>query len=316
MNQIKVGQMHKPNSFPTDYRCSQRSLELDEPLLASATETQVYFLLEYTQAWGAKAFDESDLPEAVKAHLKQALKDIAGARLLLIKGRPGRSASRPRFFVARLSDSQPVLYAFELGGYADLLDLELPDLAAGAAYASQINQDPLYLVCTNGRRDPCCAADGPSVFRTLSRLPDLQVWQTSHLGGHRFAANLVYLPDGLFFGRLDPISAARVVADLQRGELTLDHFRGRACYAAPVQAAEFFLRRQTGQLGNRAFHLLTEEQTSAQQWRLVFAASDSTAHYELEIQRQVHEESFYQSCRQDKLSALVTHQLLSLQQQP
>ncbi len=83
--------MHAPIPFPTDYHCSLRSLELDEPLFASATETQVYFLLEYPHAWDAKAFDDSDLPEAVKAALKQALKGIPGARLLMIKGRPGRS---------------------------------------------------------------------------------------------------------------------------------------------------------------------------------------------------------------------------------
>lgn len=308
--------MHTPNSFPTDYRCSLRSLELDEPVFASATETQVYFLLEYTRAWGAKAFEESDLPEAVKAHLKKALKDISGARLLLVKRRSKRSANRPLFFAARISDSQPGLYAFELESHADLLDLDLPALAAGSAsYTAQISREPLYLVCTNGRRDPCCAANGTAVFDTISRLPDLQVWQTSHVGGHRFAANMIYLPDGLFFGRLDSLSAAEVVAGLQRGELFLDHFRGRACYAKPVQAAEYYLHRQTGLLGSRAFHLLTAEQTSQQQWRVTFAEEGSPACYELEIQQQVHDVSFFQSCRQDKLSPLVTHKLLSLRQQ-
>jgi hypothetical protein len=309
--------MHAPIPFPTDYRCSQRSLELDEPLFASATETQVYFLLEFPHAWGSKALDESDLPEAVKAALKQALKGISGARLLMIKGRPGRSTGKPRFFAARLSDRQPDLYAFELDRYTDLLGLDLAGLAAGSAiYAAHLSREPLYLVCTNGRRDPCCAAHGPAVFRTLSRLPGLNVWQTSHVGGHRFAANLVYLPDGLFFGRLDPLAAAGTVASLQRGELDLDHYRGRACYAEPVQAAEYYLRRQTGLSGIGSFYLSAAEQISAQLWRVVFASSGSPECYELEILRQVSDESFFQSCRQDKLSPLVTHQLLSLHQQP
>jgi hypothetical protein len=308
--------MPEPTPFPTDYRCSLRSLELDEPLFASATETQVYFLLEYTQSWGAKAFEESDLPEAVMAQVKQALKRIPGARLLMIKRRPGHGAPRPRFFTAHLSDRQPALYAFELGSYADLLDLDLPALAAGSEiYASQLSQEPLYLVCTNGRRDPCCSARGPAVFRSLSRSPGLNVWQTSHVGGHRFAANLVYLPYGLFFGRLDPLSAEGVVAGLQRGELPLDHFRGRACYVEPVQAAEYYLRRQTGLSGIGTFHFLTAEQISVQEWRVVFASIDAPARYELEILRQVSDESFFQSCRQDKLSPLVTYQLLSLREQ-
>jgi hypothetical protein len=308
--------MPESKPFPTDYSCSLRSLELDEPLIASATETQVYFLLEYTRAWGAKAFEESDLAEAIKAQLKQALKLIPGARLLMIKGRPGRGAPRPRFFAARLSDRQPTLYAFELGSYNDLLDLDLPALAAGSEiYASQLSPEPLYLVCTNGRRDPCCAAHGLAVFHSLSRALGLNVWQTSHLGGHRFAANLVYLPYGLFFGRLDPLSAEDVVAGLQRGELALDHFRGRASYLEPVQAAEYYLRRHTGLTGIDAFHLITAEQTSAQEWYVVFASAEAPVHYELEILRQVSDESFFQSCSQDKLSPLVTHQLLSLRQQ-
>jgi hypothetical protein len=307
--------MPESTPFPTDYSCSVRSLELEEPLFASATETQVYFLLEYSRSWGAKAFDESDLPEAVKLQVKQALKRIPGARLLTIKGRSGREASRPRFFAARLSDRQPALYAFELSSYMDLVDLDLPAMAAGSEmYTSQLSAESLYLVCTNGRRDPCCAAHGPAVFRSLSRSPGLNVWQTSHVGGHRFAANLVYLPYGLFFGRLDPPSAEGAVAGLQRGELALDHFRGRACYVEPVQAAEYYLRCQTGLTGIDAFHLQTVEQISTQVWRVVFASTPAGTNYELEILRQVSEAAFFQSCRQDKLSPLVTHQLLALRQ--
>jgi hypothetical protein len=303
--------------FPTDYRCSLRSLELDEPLFASATETRVYFLLEYPQVWGSKAFEESDLPEQIKVQMKQALKGIPGARLLMIKSRKSGPSTNPRFFTTRLSDHEPALYAFEFGGYADLLDLDLPTLAAGSPiYASQLSQEPLYLVCTNGRRDPCCAAHGPAVFHALSHLSGPDVWQTSHVGGHRFAANLVYLPDGLFFGRLDPPSATEVVEGLQRGEMNLDHFRGRACYSEPIQAAEYYLRRQTGLTSIRAFHLLAAEQTSDQQWRVTFASTESPARYELEILRRASAESFFQSCRQDKLSPLVTHQLLSLHRQP
>jgi hypothetical protein len=305
--------MPKSTLFPSDYRCSLRSLELDEPLFATATETQVYFLLEYNRTWNAKAFDESDLPEAVKAQVKQALKRIPGARLLMIKGRSGRSAANPHFFAARLSDRGPALYAFQLSSYPDLLDLDLPALAAGSErYAAQRSQEPLYLVCTNGRRDPCCAEHGPTVFRSISQSLGQTVWQTSHLGGHRFAANLVYLPYGLFFGRLDSLSAEGVVAALQRSELDLDHYRGRACYAPPIQAAEYFLRRQTGLSDIDALYLVQVEQTSDQEWRLVFAATQTPAHYMLEVRRQVSDVSFFQSCRQDKLSPLVNYQLLSL----
>jgi hypothetical protein len=307
--------MPSSTPFPSDFRCSLRSLDLDEPLFATATETQVYFLLEYNQAWGAKAFEEGDLPEAVKAHLKLALKQIPGARLLMIKNRSSRSTNVVHFFAAQLSDREPSLYAFQLQDYTDLLDLDLPTLVSSSErYSAYRRQEPLCLVCTNGRRDPCCAAHGTAIFRSLSRSPGINLWQTSHVGGHRFAANLVYLPYGLFFGRLDLLSAERVTAALQRGELVLDHFRGRACYAKPVQAAEYYLRRQTGLSDVDAFHLIQAEQTSSQEWRMILAATKTPAQYVLEILRQESDVSFFHSCRQDKLSPLVRYHLLSLRQ--
>ena len=75
----------------------------------------------------------------------------------------------------------------------------------------------LHLVCTNGRHDPCCADLGRPVVRALvaARAPD--VWECSHIGGDRFAANLVCLPDGVYYGRVDPDGAPGLVADHRAG---------------------------------------------------------------------------------------------------
>ena len=58
------------------------------------------------------------------------------------------------------------------------------------------------LVCTHGSRDACCATRGYPVYQTLRRklAPEMnggmRVWQSSHLGGHRFAPNILDLPEG------------------------------------------------------------------------------------------------------------------------
>ena len=58
------------------------------------------------------------------------------------------------------------------------------------------------LVCTHGSRDACCATLGYPVYQTLRRklAPEMngamRVWQSSHLGGHRFAPNIMDLPEG------------------------------------------------------------------------------------------------------------------------
>jgi hypothetical protein len=99
-----------------------------------------------------------------------------------------------------------------------------------------------FLVCTNGRRDECCTLRGAPVLRALG---DRAVACT-HLGGHRFAANVLVLPDNLLFGRLDPAGAVALADALEAGELPLEHFRGRCPLPPEQQAAEILLRRERG----------------------------------------------------------------------
>jgi hypothetical protein len=106
-----------------------------------------------------------------------------------------------------------------------------------------------YLVCTNGARDPCCAIRGPAVAQALERAFPGQVYECSHLGGHRFAANVLVLPDGLCFGRLDARTAPALAHELAAGRLPLEHFRGRTSYEPAQQAAEILVRRELGLTG-------------------------------------------------------------------
>jgi hypothetical protein len=106
-----------------------------------------------------------------------------------------------------------------------------------------------YLVCTNGARDPCCAIRGPAVAQALERALPGHVYECSHLGGHRFAANVLVLPDGLCFGRLDARTSVALAAELEAGRLPLDHLRGRTTLEPEQQAAEILVRRELGLSG-------------------------------------------------------------------
>lgn len=100
----------------------------------------------------------------------------------------------------------------------------------------------VFLVCTNGARDPCCALKGPRVVRALGG----RARECTHLGGHRFAANVLVLPDNLLFGRLDAESASALASSLDAGVLRLEHFRGRCTLTPEQQAAEILLREELG----------------------------------------------------------------------
>jgi len=228
--------------------CSAVSLALGEPLQATASMVRNWVLIEHPGAWGPVALRQSGLPE----HVSAGLADLArrhGFRVLLLR-RPVRPAGagrqcfvahsgRSRWIEERTVDSLDELLEVDYRPLADGTPLGFGDRRAG----------PLFLVCTNGRHDQCCATLGRPAARALHARWGDEVWECSHFGGDRFAGNLVCLPDGLYFGRLSPEAAVRVAEGYARGVLDLDHYRGRAGQSFVVQAAESFVRAQERLLG-------------------------------------------------------------------
>jgi hypothetical protein len=127
---------------------------------------------------------------------------------------------------------------------------QLEALAAGQRPAAGIPEPgPLFLVCTHGRRDRCCARFGVPLARDLAARYPAEVWETTHVDGHRFAANLVILPHGLYYGPVDAPAAPAAVDAYQRGEITARGYRGRNGQDTPLQEAECALLCRRGNLG-------------------------------------------------------------------
>ena len=95
----------------------------------------------------------------------------------------------------------------------------------------------LLLVCAHGRHDACCAVRGRPVAAALAARWPAETWECSHVGGDRFAPNLLVLPDGAYYGDLDPASAEQVVEDHLAGAVGTRHLRGVSSGPPAVQAA-------------------------------------------------------------------------------
>ena len=79
-----------------------------------------------------------------------------------------------------------------------------------------------------------------------------ETWEVSHIGGDRFAGNLLVLPHGLYYGRLDPAAAARASpAPTWPASSTSTTCAAAPGCAMPVQAAEIALRRELGETRHR-----------------------------------------------------------------
>lgn len=214
--------------------CSGASLAAGEPLVGTAPRGDALLLLEVRGAWGRDALDS--VPAEVAPTIRVWLEATPKSKLLLIR-RPDRREGELVAFVAQVAD-RSTIRRFAFARYEDLAET---DLVAGG---EQVDA-PLALVCGHGRRDACCARLGVPLYEALSEsLGPESLWLSSHQGGHRFAPNLLWLPAGLAFGRVDPAEARTFVAALGAGQLPLATFRGRTSFEPEAQAAEIAVRQR------------------------------------------------------------------------
>jgi hypothetical protein len=169
----------------------------------------------------------------------------AGFRVQLIR-RPGRRAGHgpTRLFLTDTTPPAAHTTMLTVEGPSALASLPLP--GPGEPLPGRVLADPLLLVCTHGRRDRCCALDGRALARALAEAGEPDVWESSHLGGHRFAPTALVLPTGYLYGRLDVASAAAARKAAELGEVETALCRGRATWSARGQVAELAVRSATG----------------------------------------------------------------------
>ncbi|MGH3017019.1 MAG: sucrase ferredoxin [Gaiellaceae bacterium] len=223
--------------------CSEVSREHGEPLVATASRVDRWILIEHHGAWGKDAVDSSGLSVEIKTHLAQCAAALRPAKVLFIRRRERSAADGIHAYWGRSAPDGPWLSSTVVEGYEDLLGLEFADPGDVLAH-------PLLLVCTHGKHDACCSKYGLPVYEAMRDLLDEGwLWQCSHVGGDRFAGNVVCLPEGVYYGRVGAGDALPLLEEHLAGRVQLDFYRGRSCYSFRVQAAERAVRASSRALG-------------------------------------------------------------------
>ncbi|MGW0543877.1 sucrase ferredoxin [Streptomyces griseoincarnatus] len=263
--------------------CSTVSRELDEPVAGTAATARTWLLLEQPGPWGAKALTSSHLDPALGRALEAAAKGT-GVRIALIR-RPGRHAdsrmpATRRVYVAHTVPGNVWLHSATTTDPARLLDLDLAALGRGEAACFDAvlggaphAGDPLALVCTNGKRDRCCALLGRPLAAELASSGVEGVWEVTHLGGHRFSPTVLVLPYGYAYGRAEAHAVKEVLHGVQEGRVVTEGCRGCSAWERPGQAAELAVRRAVREDAAQVLSVVRTE-GEAPHWEVTVAHVD------------------------------------------
>jgi hypothetical protein len=204
--------------------CSQVSQANGEDPIGSADPFDYFLVMEVKQPWPVKLFQESPMLQPLMSLVKNLILDH-GVRLKPIAIAPDPDYSQP-------GHTRILKFSRPSGAFAqfDRQEFLVPDAEATALATALLQQlmkesvdltrfhpyqqstTPIrdLLICTHAQVDAACGKFGIPLYRTLRQeyasLKDhpLRVWQATHFGGHQFAPTLVDLPQGRFWGHLEP----------------------------------------------------------------------------------------------------------------
>jgi hypothetical protein len=245
--------------------CSEQAATRGDSMLGSAPPQSRVLLVHQPGPWGPRGLVESRCDPAVAKRIDVAAAR-GGMRLQAIR-RPGKhevGIPAGGFHVA-IADTRPGVETTTWWRTDDLAEIAAELEAAGMPTRppTAVETTPLYLVCAHGRHDPCCALRGRPLARALELVRPGRVWETTHLGGDRFAANLLVLPSGDLYGRVPPVIAGGLVETVDAGNVAPALIRGRIGLAPIAQTALFYAHEQLGIAARKALSVVNVETIDA-----------------------------------------------------
>lgn len=286
--------------------CSTNSVKINESLFGTAAFFRNILLIEYGMAFGAKAVDDSQIDIVVKSYLKECLNRQIFDRILLIRNKRTISGLINVYAVSN-EERSPFIRHYVLKNYFEITQIDF------AKWEGRVLSSPLYLVCTNGKKDKCCSKFGLPVYNSLEKL-DENVWQCSHIGGDRFAPNIIVMPYGHFYGHLPVEETDDFYSTTQKKDIYFSCFRGRSRYGFRVQAAFNFLRKKLNDFGNFNFKLIGNTLLSGGTEEVSILHRPTGLRYRIKVNSQKSEEKYFLTCKATKPSSLNILSLLSIEE--
>jgi hypothetical protein len=280
--------------------CAAESRGNGESVYGTVARIRSWLLLEYQGVWRRRAIEDSLLlPDEVKRYIRVLEQHGGVDRSLLIRREHKRSGPLHCFSVLSCED-RPRMSQVLLSDYE-----ELPKAQASATPVDGL----MFAVCTHGGRDKCCAKFGLPVYAAFRNRVGERAWQCSHVGGDRFAGNVVVFPHGIYYGRVGPQDVPEIVRRSELGEVWLPGYRGRSCFRRAVQVAEYFARAESGRVSIDEFRPVETVQTEDGTTQVRFEARSDGAMHLVEFRTKANGLRQRLTCEATELSPVPQYEL-------
>ncbi|MEM0981450.1 MAG: sucrase ferredoxin [Cyanobacteria bacterium P01_H01_bin.58] len=247
----------------TDCRfCSQVSKANGEDPIGTAGTADHWLVMELPQPWTEQMFHEDPRITPLIELFKQLfMKHGVMMRPVLIVPDSEYSRSgetriiyyhRPQKQFAQFEKQEFIVPEADFPRLATAIMKNLMkqpnELEAFQSYRQDTSHIRELLICTHGNVDVACSRFGYPIYKKLREeyTTDIRVWRCSHFGGHQFAPTLIDLPEGRYWGHLEPEMLDLLV--YRNGAVTglRSHYRGWAGLSKFEQVAEREIWMQEG----------------------------------------------------------------------
>ena len=220
--------------------CRDLCIARGEPIVGAGEVSARYVLLHWPRAhWRVPRINALNMPEVLSSAIIVASE--AGIHVALVDGDNIAISCGPEMLI----DATPEMAAEAILRLSRNEPLANSDMIA-------MDHRPTILCCTDSKMDACCARYGFATWKALKSAADpnvFRVLQSTHIGGCRFAASLLVLPQRERYGRLTPDHVPDFLASLRAGEPYLPAWRGEPSLEAVAQVADYHTRSYAQKMG-------------------------------------------------------------------
>lgn len=217
------------------HRCAEWARDVDLDPAGTAPRCDVLVLVEHPLPWPSDLADDP-----LFAELEEVVATVAGNRSVRVQALVAGGDTAFRRVTVFAAGDGPFRGYGRMHGVGRLE--EIPDLVRtllGVEPPPPATSEVTHvLVCTHGGRDACCGSLGTRLWLDGRGLGDVEVWRTSHTGGHRFAPTAITFPDGNVWAHLDVETLAAIVDRSLPAAEAARHLRGCAAFPPAVQVAD------------------------------------------------------------------------------